>query len=223
MRKIIFIAIAALKCVVASGQEPTAWRDSLTTINQQIATSPYSSDLHLRKAAFNAQLQQWEYAIEEYNLVLQKDATNPAALFYRAYANAHLRRYDLARNDYEPLLRISPDHLKARLGLSHILSKMGKKAEAMDQLNQLAEMHPDSAIVYVARAGLETECQSYDAALYDWDQAIRIEPRNGEYRLSKAELLILLGRKEEARATLDATVRCGIPRGQLRQWYARCK
>ena len=68
------------------------WRDSLEVLNGQIATSAWSSDLHLRKAAVNMELKQWEYAVDEYGLVLQKEPDNPAALFYRAYANTHLRR-----------------------------------------------------------------------------------------------------------------------------------
>ena len=79
------------------------WRDSLTVLNRQIAESQWSTDLHLRKATANLELKQWEYAIDEYALVLQHEPRNPAALFYRAYANTHLRRFDLARNDLNDL------------------------------------------------------------------------------------------------------------------------
>ena len=60
------------------------WRDSLTVLNRQIAESQWSTDLHLRKATANLELKQWEYAIDEYALVLQHEPRNPAALFYRA-------------------------------------------------------------------------------------------------------------------------------------------
>ena len=102
---VLFVAIFLQLTVHAQN-----WRDSLNILNQQIATSPWSTDLHLRKAAANLQLKQWQYAIDEYALVLQKDPANPAALFYRAYANTHLRRYELARNDYRDLLAIHPHH-----------------------------------------------------------------------------------------------------------------
>ena len=106
------------------------YRDSLTAINRQIATSPWSTDLHLRKAAFNLQLKQWQYAIDEYGLVLQRDPRNPAALFYRAYANTHLRRYDLARNDYRDLLADHPHHFEARLSLAVVQQLMGRRQDA---------------------------------------------------------------------------------------------
>lgn len=52
------------------------WRDSLTVLNRQIAESQWSTDLHLRKATANLELKQWEYAIDEYALVLQHEPRN---------------------------------------------------------------------------------------------------------------------------------------------------
>ena len=121
------------------------WRDSLTAINKQIAQSAWSTDLHLRKAAVNMELKQWQYAVDEYALILQREPRNPAALFYRAYANTHLRRFDLSRNDLNDLLAIVPTHFEARLSLSVVLQQLGRKQEALDMLNQTIQLHADSA------------------------------------------------------------------------------
>lgn len=205
------------------GQTAGRWRDSLSVINRQIASYPYSSDLHLRKAAINIELQQWEYAVDEYGTVLSHDPGNLAALFYRAYANTHLRHYDLARNDYESFLKLAPVNMEARLGLAHVLVKMKRSADAMDQMNRLVELHPDSAVVYAARANFESEQRAYDAALYDWDTALRLAPGNTDYIISRADVLLRLGKKAEARRALDDAVGKGVARGALREWYSRCK
>ena len=112
------------------------WRDSLTVLNKLIDTQPWSTDLHLRKAAANLQLKQWQYAVDEYAQILQKEPHNPAALFYRAYANTHLRHFDLAKNDLNDLLIVVPNHFEARLSLAIVLQQLGRKQEALDQLNQ---------------------------------------------------------------------------------------
>ena len=101
---VLFVAILSQQLVLAQTSDSQQWRDSLKILNKQLATSPWSTDLHLRKAAVNLELKQWQYAIEEYAQVLQHEPRNPAALFYRAYANTHLRRFDLARNDLSDLL-----------------------------------------------------------------------------------------------------------------------
>ena len=224
-RKGIVLFVAILWQLIGLAQTPDSqqWRDSLKVLNKQIATSPWSTDLHLRKAAINLELKQWQYAVDEYALVLQHDSQNPAALFYRAYANTHLRRFDLARNDLNDLLVIHPHHFEARLSLAVVLQRMGKRQEALDQLNQTIQMHADSAVAYAARANLERDMKQDDAALYDWQRAEELSPRDATYVVSHVDLLLVLERREEARRVLDAAVRRGIPRGMLNEWYAKCK
>ena len=199
------------------------WRDSLSVLNKQITASSWDTDLHLRKAAVHLELYQWQYAIDEYSLVLEHQVQNPAALFYRAYAATHLRHYEAARHDYETFLGLFPHHAEARMSLSYVLQQMGRQTEALDQLNIVVELQPDSAISYATRAALEQDLQQYDAALYDWQQAIQLEPQNADYVASRVDLLLRLRRNKEARRDLDAAVRRGIPRGLLRTYYAQLK
>lgn len=199
------------------------WRDSLTVLNRLIAESKWSTDLHLRKATANLELKQWEYAIDEYALVLQHEPRNPAALFYRAYANTHLRRFDLARNDLNDLLIMFPSHFEGRLSLAVVLQQQGHHQDALDQLNQAIEQHADSAVAYAARANLERVMKQDESALYDWQRAEELSPRDPIYVVSHVDLLLVLERREEARRVLDAAVRRGIPRGMLQEWYQKTK
>ncbi len=222
-RKSLIVLVVACMQLAATAQDNQRWRDSLTAINRQIATQPWSTDLHLRKANANLQLKQWQYAIDEYYLVLQHEPQNPAALFYRAYANTHLRRFDLARNDLSDLLAYLPNHFEARLSLAIVLQQLGKKQEALDQLNQTIQLHADSAVAYAARANLERDMKQDDVALYDWQRAEQLAPRDPTYVVSHADLLLVLGRKTEARRVLDAAVKRGVPRGMLAEWYDKCR
>ena len=199
------------------------WRDSLTVLNKLIDTQPWSTDLHLRKAAANLQLKQWQYAVDEYAQILQKEPHNPAALFYRAYANTHLRHFDLAKNDLNDLLIVVPNHFEARLSLAIVLQQLGRKQEALDQLNQTIQMHADSAVAYAARANVERLMKLDDAALYDWQRAEQLAPRDPTYVASHVDLLLVLERRKEARRVLDEAVKRGIPRGLLWEWYTKCK
>lgn len=215
--------IASLLCCgLAKAQSAQQWRDSLSVLNRQIDTSPYSSDLHLRKAAVNLELGQWEYAIEEYDFVLKKEPDNIAALFYRAYANVNMRRFEQARDDYEAVLQRASYNMEARLGLAYVYTKLNRPGEAMDEINKTVEMFPDSATAYAARAVMEREQKAYAAALYDWEQAARLCPGNIDYKISQVDILLLMNNKREARSILDKMVREGTPRGLLREWYEKC-
>ena len=199
------------------------WRDSLSVLNSAIRQQPASTDLRLKKAAVNIELNQWEYAVEEYGNVLSIEPQNLAALYYRAYANTHLRRYGSAKSDYEMFLRIAPVNMEARLGLARVCELMGRKTDAADEYNRLVQMFPDSAVCYASRAAYETTLQQYDAALYDWDEAIKRNPANVDYVATKADLLLRLGRKSDARDVLEKALQRGVPRGVLKTWLDKCR
>ena len=93
-------------------------RDSLKLAMEQLSYHPDSVDLRLRKAAWNMQLGEWQYAKDEYDWVINHHPDNLAARYYRAYANTQLRRYNFARLDYENVLRVVPGNFDARLGLA---------------------------------------------------------------------------------------------------------
>ena len=199
------------------------WRDSLSVLNRQIMSSEYSSDLYLRKAAVNLELQQWDYAIETYNDILRREPSNPAALFYRGYANGKMRRYELAANDYRSFLKVAPENIDGMLALAFICIKQGKNNEAMDNYNRIIEIFPDHSVAYASRALLESEDGFLDAALMDWDKAIEYDAKNIDYVVSKADLLIRMNRKADARRTLDEAVKKGASRGQLQEYYNKVK
>lgn len=209
--------------VCAFAQTPQQWRDSISVLMEQIRLHPDNIGLRLRKAEANINLQQWEYAIEEYGHVLRIDSRNLAALYFRAYCYGKQHHYDLAKVDYEAFLAIQPQHLEAHLGLAHVLQKMSRKADTIDELNRIVQMFPDSTQAYTARAAYETQAGQYDVALYDWNEAIRLQPKDVSLVVSKVDVLIRLNRRKEAREALDALVRNGTPRGALKEWYDKCK
>jgi len=202
------------------GQTYDEWRDSLAVINRQIARSPHSIDLRLRKAAVNIELQQWDYAVEEYSGILKHDPKCLAALFFRAYAYGELRRYDLARADYERFLIIVPRHFEAQLALALTCEKMGRKTETYDRLNQLVDLFPDSASAYAARASFERDQQMLAPAEEDWRQAHALNPTSADYHLSLIDILLQNGKREEARRQLDLLSQ-KVGRAALREWYEK--
>ena len=222
MRYFLFV-LFYLSVITAVAQSRQEWRDSLETLSASLKQDPDNIDLRLRKAEADIQLERWDYALAEYGRILRTDEKNLAALYFRAYVHERQKHYDLARVDYESFLAIQPLHLEARLGLAHILQKMGRRSDAMDVLNQIVQMFPDSADAYAARAAFETKYLQYELALYDWNEAIRLRPGNEGFVISKVDLLIRLKRKKEAREALDALVSKGTPRGMLKEWYDRAR
>ena len=221
-RQLLFF-ISLLLVSGLSAQTRQEWRDSLEMLNAKIGKDPNNLNLHLLKAETNINLEQWDYALAEYGKILHADEKNLAALYFRAYVHMQQKHYDLARVDYESFLLLEPEHFEARLGLAHVLQKLGRKTETTDELNRLIQMFPDSADAYAARAAYETEMKQYDIALYDWDEAIRRKPLKSGFVVSKADILIRLYRMDEARKELNAAIKRGVPRYALKEWLDKCK
>lgn len=217
---IIFLSSASF---VVTAQTKEQLRDSLKAATELLSYHPDSTDLQLRKAGWNIQLEQWEYAKNEYDKILSREPYNLSALYYRAFVNERLHRFPFARLDYQAVLTIVPGHFEAQLGLALLNEKDGRHTEALDEINVLVEAHPDSALAYAARAGIEKEQHMLSLAEYDYAQASRIDKDNVDYRLNRIELLIALNRKDEALNQLDELTKRGVAYGKLILWYKKAK
>ena len=223
MKRIVLFAVLWLVVLCGQAQDKQSLRDSLAAATEALAYHPDSLDLRLKKAAWNVELEQWQYAKDDYDRVLRKEPDNVAALYYRAFVNEKLGRYNFARLDYQNLIRLVPGNFEIQLGYALLNQKDHHYTEAMDQMNLLVSQHPDSALAYAARAGMEVERGQYELASYDYEEAILRDSTNTDYILAHADVLITLGRKEKARQQLDRLVALGIPRGSLKDYYKRLK
>ena len=222
MRKYILIGML-LFALGVSAQSKQQLREELKEAADALSFHSDSLDLRLKKAALNMQLEQWEYAKDEYDYVIKRDPYNVAGLYYRAYANEKLGRLAFARADYEAVLRVVPTHFEARLGLALVNQKARRFTEAMDQINQLVESNPASVLPIVARANMERERKMYSLAEYDFTRAMEMEPDNTDHLLNRADVRLLMGNYEEARQDLDLLVKKGIVKASLKEFYDRLK
>ena len=226
-RPFVLVAIALLismgRAVAQSSSSSSALRDSLALATETLAYHPDSIDLRLKKAAWNIQLEQWNYAKDELDKVLFLNQTNIAGLFYRAFVNEKLKRYNFARLDYQNLLVLVPGNFQAQLGLALLNEKDQHHTEAYDGINNLIEQYPDSAVAYAARGGMEKERGMLELAVYDYAEAMRLDSTNQDYIVSHVDLLITLGRKLEAYDDLRRLQALGVQPGQLQDFYARLR
>ena len=197
--------------------------DSLEAAVDMLKKFPDNNGLRLEKASWNLLLEQWEYAKKEYDIVLERDPKNVAALYYRAYAYEKMHRYKHAKKDYLAMLAIVPGNFNGMLGLALLYQKDMHYTEAMNLVNQLVELHPNNALAYAARGGMEVERGALELAEYDYSQAIKLEPENTDFLINRVDVRLKLGRKKQAREDLDQAVKMGVPLPALAEFYAKCK
>ncbi len=223
MNKLLIILLLLGLSTTGRSQSNQALRDSLAHANDVLEYHPDSIDLRLKKISWNLQLEEWQRAKEDLDVVLVLDKNNVAGLFYRAYANERLNRFNFARLDYQNLLTVVPGDYNARLGLALLNQKDKHFTEAMDQINALVEQFPDSASAYAARAGIEKERGMNDLAEYDFAKAVEHDPSNVDYRINHLDLLLTLNRKMDARDEYQQLVALGVAPAALRKFSKRLK
>lgn len=217
------ISLALLLALPIQAQDNQTLRDSLARATEVLAYAPDSIDLRLKKAAWNIQLEQWDYAKDDLDKVLFLNNTNIAGLFYRAFVNEKLKRYNFARLDYQNLLVLVPGNFQAQLGLALLNEKDKHYTEAYDGINNLIEQFPDSAMAYAARGGMEKERGMLELAEYDYQKAIELDSHNRDYLLNHVDILITLGRKTDALADLEKLRGLGMALGELKDFYDRLR
>jgi len=217
---IVFVSLLSLS---VRAQSNKALRDSLAKATETLAYNPDSIDLRLKKAAWNIQLEQWNYAKDDLDKVLFLDNINIAGLFYRAFVNEKLFRYNFARLDYQNLLVLVPGNFQAQLGLALLNQKDKHYTEAYDGINNLIEQYPDSALAYAARGGMEKEKGQLELAAYDYGKAHELDSKNQDYLWNHADILFALGKWEDGKKDLDRLRLLGVPQGQLSNFFNRRK
>lgn len=219
MNRILVFLLMLCLSTGATAQNNNPLRDSLKAASERLSFHPDSIDLRLKKAGWNIQLEEWQNAKIEYDIVLRNEPTNIAALYYRAFCNERLGRYNFARLDYQNVLTLVPGNFEARLGLALLNEKDKHYTEALDGINQLVTAYPDSAVAWAARAGIESERGMNELAEYDYGKALQLDPDNKDYLLARADLRIKLLNYTDAKQDLDKLVQLGTPRAALKEWY----
>lgn len=174
----------------------------------------------MEKAADYMQQEKWQSAKDVYDYVLRIDEDNMTARYFRAYANERLLHYGLARADYDAILHKDPENYHALMGRSLLNQKDSRYTEALDDANLLVEQYKDSVDVWVVRAGIEKEQNLLSLAEYDYEQAYALNPVR-QYILEAIELKLLQKKKKEAKRTLDALVKSGVPKNSLLYYYKK--
>lgn len=223
MRKSFLLFVLAFCFSSVEAQNYQALRDSLAKASEVLAFHQDSIDLRLKKAAWNIELRQWDYAKDDYDKVLFFQPDNLAALYYRAFVNEQLGRYSFARLDYERVLALVPGNFGAQLGLALLNDKDHRRTEAMDMINRLVSQYPDSAVTYAARAGMERERNMLELAEYDYSEALRLCPGNTDYLLARADVYLLEDKKRQARADLKELELLGMSHVALAEFYRRLR
>lgn len=110
-----------------------------------------------------------------------------------------------AESLYRATLLVRPDSIEAQAMLGTCLAQAGRTREAIEFLGAAARARPDPAILSNLANALWA-CNQPGDALACLSQAIALAPRGADLRVNRANLLVSLGRFEEALQDANAAL-----------------
>ena len=134
-------------------------------------TPAKNTDLLFSIYALRAQcfshLKRFSQALPEANEALKLNGTSTPMLNLRAEIEYDLGKYDLAKADYNKVLRINPRNQDAMFGLALIASKENNHGLASDYMEQGVNVAPQRSNSYVRRAQVKEQMGDYNGAVDD--------------------------------------------------------
>lgn len=133
-----------------------------------------SALLYYQRGIAYANMNQWQEALADFNVSIENcesechfDYANRANVFYQLGDN------DSALIDLQAALDLQPDYPYALNLRGLVYLRLGNQADALTSFTRAIELNPQ-ALYYNNRADAYARLGENDAALLDWDQALRL-------------------------------------------------
>ncbi|HUY91692.1 MAG TPA: tetratricopeptide repeat protein [Pirellulales bacterium] len=157
------------------------------------------------RGVVRAQRGEFDAALGDLDESIRLDATDPRTFLNRGRIHFLQGRYDAAVIDYTQAISLTPDDANSYRGRAEIWSKKGDAANAIIDLTQYLRLRPQDANAYAQRGWLRKE-KDPDAAIADFDEALKINPRHVGALLGRGEVWKQKNNLVKALADLTAAI-----------------
>jgi tetratricopeptide (TPR) repeat protein len=172
--------------------------DALSQVNQILLEQPFRTDALRLMAIINFRLDRLDAAKADFEDLLATGNYRMDAYYYLARIADHRGEQDEAVRHYSQVVGGS-NAIASQSRAAGILAFQGEPEKAFELLERFSEVNPNHAVdILRTKAQLLTGLERYDEALEHFDQVVAYRPDSEGVRLGRAELLLRMGREEEA-------------------------
>lgn len=143
----------------------------------------------------------YQQAIENFNRLIQLDASLYEAYFFRGIGKYNLGDFLGAKADFDRSLAINPVYTMAYHYRAITLSRLGQYDNALQDLREAVDLRPSYNGLYFSRGVTYLMSQQFELAEQDFNRFIRHEPRVSEAYLNRGACYLYL--KDTVKALQD--------------------
>jgi tetratricopeptide (TPR) repeat protein len=181
--------------------------DALSQINQIMLEQPGRTDALRLMAIINFRLDNLDVAQADFEELLASGRFTMDALYYLARIADYREDKERAVELYSQVIHGSNAVVSQRRA-SFLISELVDAETAIGHLQKFGETHPNYAVdMILAQAQLLTTLKLYDDALAQYDRVISYDEDREDVTLGKAELLLRMGKVQDAIALYRDAIR----------------
>lgn len=174
---------------------------ALDDLDRAIQFGPVNAEVYRYRGRCHDKLQVYEEIADDFSRVLDFLPDDPEALFERGNALDNLGDSEAALEDYNRAMRLGVQHALIYVCRANSWRALGEADRALADLDESLRRQPcelPNAAWYHNRAHSWWGFERYEEALADFAAASRLEPQATHHHNCCANLLLDLGREEEA-------------------------
>lgn len=181
--------------------------DALSQVNQILLEQPARTDALRLMAIINFRLDRLDAARDDFQDLLQSGHFSMDALYYLGRIADRDANLDEAVRYYAQVTHGNNAIISQRRAAG-IMAQEGDDEKALEHLARFAEISPNHAVdMLQARAQLLATMERYPEALENYDLVVAYRPDAEEVHLGRAEILLQMGRVDDAIAVYRKSAR----------------
>ncbi|MHB8215181.1 MAG: tetratricopeptide repeat protein [Candidatus Sulfotelmatobacter sp.] len=184
---------------------------------QLVKTGDGSPEYHLFMGKAHLNLEQYDMALADFQAAAEADPKLTFVHFNMGLAYLKKQDYEQARAEFLKDAAVEPDLAFNYDELGDVYSLMQQDSNAEKSYREALRRNPRLVNSYVGLAKAYQRGQKYPDALAAIDSAEKLDARRTDIHYVRGQILIHMGRKEEGKKELEASVRIDNERRAARQ------
>ncbi|HET9178030.1 MAG TPA: sulfatase-like hydrolase/transferase [Terriglobia bacterium] len=164
------------------------YEESLRKLMQAEMTAPETLTIRFLAAQDELELKDYVHAVEGFQYVLHRNASDGAAAYYLGVAQLGSGNVDGAEGSFKRALEIDPRNFSAAYNLGVAYSRQKRADDAIGAFRRAVEILPDYAEAHEALGELYLYLQRPNDAARELERAVAADPRmaKAHYELARA-------------------------------------